>query len=90
MMTTVPALPVTSSVAGDGIGDARFGQTAQACERGIMRVAPFSVVKSSSIQIVFAYPVAGPIGDGAGIDVRWLRFGVVRIGWNVALRLLSL
>jgi hypothetical protein len=36
----------------DGVGDAWLGKTAPSVGARIMRVAPFSAVKSSSIQIV--------------------------------------
>ena len=52
MITTVPAVPVTSSSSARELVSPGSGRRRQVCERGIMRVAPFSAVKSSSIQIV--------------------------------------
>ena len=50
-----PAGPVRSTSSGCGArgsSSTSWGRVPQRCEPGIMRVAPFSVVKSSSIQMV--------------------------------------
>ena len=49
-MTTVPALPVTSTSPGAEPASPGSRQAPPGCERGTIRVAPFSGVKSSSIQ----------------------------------------